>query len=407
MIRLAITGICGTMGRVIARTAKSMPDTFTVVAGVDPSGEEMSEGVKVYPSFDDIDVEVDALIDFSVPAALKGSLLYCQKNNVRLVVGTTGLSDDDKKKIRLASEKVPVFQSGNMSLGVNLQIELVKKAASALAEAYDVEIIEKHHKRKVDSPSGTALMLADAIKSQYASEKEYVFGRHSKNARRTDKEIGIHAIRGGTIVGEHSVSFIGTDEIIEITHTSHSKTIYAVGALRAAEYLMTKDSGFFDMSAIVTEKEVLSHLYTEDDQAIITVSSLPHDANTLSTIFDAVADANVFVDMISTLVQGGTSSEISFSLPKAQLMTAIAALKPLRKRFMGMDIHHVEHITKLSVEGKGMALRHGVAARFFSVMAQAGVKIELVTTSETKISCCLRTVEVPLAVAGLAKEFEL
>jgi len=407
MIRLIINGICGQMGRVLARLAKSMPEEFTVLAGVDKYGTRETEGIPTYKSFQEVPDGADVLIDFSVPGALPEIMSYCVGKGVRAVICTTGLGEREHRLIEGAASKIPVFQSGNMSLGVNLQIELIKKAAAALGEGFDVEILERHHNRKIDAPSGTAYMLADALSAQYPGGKEFVFGRHSKNQRRTPEEIGIHALRGGTIVGEHEVQFLGQDEMVEINHRAYSKQVFAVGALRAAQYLMNKQPGRYNMHNIVTERDVLSHLYTEDNQAVVTLSPLPHESGMLGRAFGLVAEANVFVDMIGTAAPGGVNGDISFSLPKSQLAAAINALKPMRRQYPGMDVHVVDNMTKLTVEGAGMAVRHGVAAKVFEVLGEADVSIELVTTSETKIACCIRTSDVPAAVTALAKRFRL
>lgn len=406
-MKLIINGICGQMGRTLARLAKTMPEEIELFAGVDQCGSSEAEGIPVYSRFSDIPEKADALIDFSVPQALPAVLAYCVEQGVPAVICTTGLGEKEQRLIEHASAKIPVFQSSNMSLGVNLQLELIKQAAAALGDAFDVEILERHHNRKVDSPSGTALTLANGLLGQYPEERELVFGRHSKNKRRSPREIGVHALRGGTIVGEHEVQFLGQDEMIEINHRAYSKQVFAAGAIRAAQYLLSKQPGVYSMHDIVTERDILSHLYTEDQQAVITLSPLPHEAGMLSRVFDLVAGANVFVDMISMAAPGGTNGDISFSLPQGQLAAAINALKPLRSQYMGLDIHAVDHLTKLTVEGAGMAVRHGVAAEVFDVLSAAHVSIELVTTSETKIACCIATGDVPKAVTALAKKFQL
>ena len=407
MVRIIVNGICGQMGRVVVRTAQAMGNAFAVVAGVDQRGGMEVDGVPVYGSYQEIQEQADVVVDFSIPGALPAVLDYCQDNGLGAVICTTGLGEKENRLIQAASQKVPVFQSGNMSLGVNLQIELIKKAAATLGDGFDVEIIEQHHNRKIDSPSGTALMLANALASQYPNGRELVFGRHSKNQRRTPTEIGIHAIRGGTIVGEHKVEFIGQDEMLVIEHKAYSKQVFAVGALRAAQYLCNKEPGIYNMHDVVTEQNVLSHLYTEDNQSIVTLSSLPHEAGIMDHIFGAIAKADVYVDMISMAAPGGACGDVSFSLPSTQLATALNALKPLRSIYRGMDVHALDNITKLTVEGPGMALRHGVAAQLFSVLCAAQVNIELVTTSETKIACCVATTQVPAAVSAIAKHFSL
>ena len=406
MIKIIINGIYGQMGQVILNTARSMPEEFSVIAGVDQHSGEL-DGVPVFASYDDVPEGADAVIDFSVPAALPNVLQYCKRKGVGAVIGTTGLGEQERKLIERAALKAPVFHSGNMSLGVNLQIELIQKAAAALGEGFDVEIIEQHHNRKIDSPSGTALMLANALCEQYPDGKQLVFGRHSKTQRRTPKEIGIHAVRGGTIVGEHKVEFIGKDEVVNIEHKAYSKQVFAVGALRAAQYIVSKQPGSYNMRDIVTERDVLSHLYTEDDQAIITLSPLPHEPGVLSAIFDAIAKANVFVDMISTTAPGGKYKDISFSLPDSQLAAAINALNGLRSQFRDIDVHALDNITKITVEGPGMALRHGVAAELFSVLCHADINIHLGTTSETKIACCIASADVPGAISVISKQFQL
>jgi len=394
------------MGRTILRLCKQNAESFQVVAGVDMFGCSEAEGTPIVREISQAPAGADIVIDFSRAAALPAVLQYCIANKIRLVVGTTGLGEAEKTSLERAAAKIPIFQSGNMSLGVNLQIELVKKAAATLGEGFDIEIVEKHHNLKVDAPSGTALMLADAVKTQFPGGREYVYGRHGKDSRRARNEIGIHSLRGGTVVGEHEVEFFGQDEVVSISHKAYSRQVFGVGALRAAQFLMNKQPGLYSMHDVVTEKDVLSHLYTDDDQAVITVSSLPSEAGVLSQVFGTIARSNVFVDMISVTVPG-ISGSVSFSLPRAQLATALNALKSLRPRYMGMDVHALDNITKITVEGPGMAIRHGVAGQLFSVLADANVSIELVTTSETKIACCVKNSDVSAALAVIARQFAL
>ncbi|MDR1619771.1 MAG: 4-hydroxy-tetrahydrodipicolinate reductase [Clostridiales bacterium] len=407
MIKLLINGACGQMGHTVIRLAQSLPDAFLVAAGIDGCGLTESEGVPVLPSLQNAPQDADVLIDFSRPEAVSDMAAFCQKTDTRLIVGTTGLGKAEMDTLRHAAKKTAIFQCGNMSLGVNLQIELVKNAAATLSEQFDVEIVEKHHNRKVDSPSGTALMLADAMSAQYAKGRSYVYGRHSKNQRRAHNEIGIHALRGGTIVGEHEVIFYGQDEVVSIRHQAYSKNVFAAGALRAAQYLMQKQTGLYNMESIVTEHSVMSHLYTDENQSVITVSALPDEPGALQAIFGAIAEKEVFVDMISLTTPSGKTAEISFSLPKNGLATALNALKALRRDYPGMDVYALDNLTKITVEGPGMALRHGVAGELFGVFAKAGVSIELVTTSETKISCCVKNSDVSAALTAIMAEFQL
>lgn len=246
MTRIIINGINGKMGQAICALALADADRFDVVAGADFNAVACGL-VPFYSNISDVKAPADVIIDFSRPDALEGILAHAKANKMNVVIGTTGLSDSDRSLIKEYSEHIAVFESGNMSIGVNLQLELVKKAASALGDTFDVEIIEKHHNEKADSPSGTCLMLAEAINSQYKCPKEYVFGRHSADKKRESNEIGIHSVRGGTIVGEHQVHFIGEDEVIEITHYAYSKRVLAAGALRAASFIHGKNPGIYNM----------------------------------------------------------------------------------------------------------------------------------------------------------------
>lgn len=182
---------------------------------------------------------------------LRGYINLWRKNNTPIVIATTGLNIEDDKKIEDASKNIPIFKSANMSIGVNLLIDLVKKAALALQDNFDIEIIEKHHNKKVDAPSGTALMIADAINEELDNSMEYKYGREGKSAKREGNEIGIHAIRGGTIPGEHTVIFAGLDEIVEVKHTALSKNIFASGAVKAAKFIVNKENGLYKMENLM------------------------------------------------------------------------------------------------------------------------------------------------------------
>ncbi|NLC68850.1 MAG: 4-hydroxy-tetrahydrodipicolinate reductase [Clostridiaceae bacterium] len=246
MVRIILSGCNGKMGQVVTRLAKQNPDV-KIVAGIDINDSIKND----YPVFNEAvkcNVEADVIIDFSNPSALDSLLKLAISRKLPLVMATTGFSEAQKKQLRETSSKIPVFQSANMSLGVNLLIDLVKKAAKNLESFFDIEIIEKHHNQKIDAPSGTALALADAINDVLEHKQEYVYDRHARRMKRSKKEIGIHAVRGGTIVGEHSVIFAGNDEIIELKHTAMSKDIFAVGAIKAAIFLYDKQPGLYSMN---------------------------------------------------------------------------------------------------------------------------------------------------------------
>lgn len=220
-----------------------------VVCGVDIRKPE-SVKVPVYAAFNDVCTEADVIIDFSSPAVLKDELTWAAAHKCPVVLATTGYSAEDLKLIDECSKKIAVFKTANFSLGVNLLVKLVKDAAAALGENFDIEIIEKHHNKKVDAPSGTALMLAESANSAFTEKKEFLNGRDGAVGKRGN-EIGIHAVRGGTIVGEHDVMFAGEDEIITLSHSARSKKVFAAGAVKAAKWLVGKPAGKYDMTDVL------------------------------------------------------------------------------------------------------------------------------------------------------------
>ena len=250
MLKIIISGCNGHMGRVVEAICNSTPNT-KVVAGFDVLGST-DRDFPVYSSPAQFTGEADAVIDFSSPAALDGLLAFAKATKTPLVLATTGYSPEQIAQIGAAALEVPIFRSANMSLGINVLLELVKKAAAVLGDSYDIEIVERHHRRKVDAPSGTALMIADAAAESCGHDTEYVFERHSVRQPRDKKEIGISAVRGGTIVGEHEIIFAGHDEIMEIKHTALSREIFAQGAVEAAKFIAGVTApGLYDMSMLV------------------------------------------------------------------------------------------------------------------------------------------------------------
>ena len=250
MLKIIISGCNGHMGRVVASLCAADPQV-EVVAGFDVMGSTDRE-FPVFSSPAQFQGKADAVIDFSSPAALAGLLAFGKATKTPLVLATTGYSPEQVAQVGAAALEVPIFRSANMSLGINVLLELVKKAAAVLGDSYDIEIVERHHRRKVDAPSGTALMIADAAASACGHETEYVFERHSVRQPRDKKEIGISAVRGGTIVGEHEIIFAGHDEVMEIKHTALSREIFAQGAVEAAKFMATVTApGMYDMSMLV------------------------------------------------------------------------------------------------------------------------------------------------------------
>lgn len=252
MVNIAIVGCNGKMGHFVADAVAQNSDA-TAVFGVDAFGESTYD-FPVYKSFKEITEKPDVIIDFSNPAVLDGMLEYALENSVPCVICTTGFSAEQIEKIKEASEKIAVFHSGNMSLGINLLIELTKEAAKVLGNSFDIEIIEKHHNLKVDAPSGTALMIADGISETLENEPQYVYDRHTYRKKRSKNEIGIHAVRGGTIVGEHDVIFAGHDEVITISHQAQSKEVFAVGSVNAAVFLAGQKPGMYNMGNLLSAK---------------------------------------------------------------------------------------------------------------------------------------------------------
>ena len=250
MVRIIMCGCNGKMGQSISNIVASDPDT-EMVAGIDIR----DDGRNPYPVFTDINdcnVEADCLIDFSNASGVDRMLDYCVEKHLPCVLCTTGLSEQQLKKVNEASEKVAILKSANMSIGINLLMKLLKEVTEVLAPAgFDIEIVEKHHKLKLDAPSGTALALADSINETLDNSYEYVYDRSSRRQKRPVKEIGISAVRGGTIVGDHDVIFAGEDEVITISHSAYYKAVFGKGAVQAAKFLTGKWPGFYQMSDVI------------------------------------------------------------------------------------------------------------------------------------------------------------
>lgn len=249
MIKILLFGANGRMGNAVTAAANESDGVFAVTSGVD-----VSDADSPFPVYHDIELVSDipdVIIDFSHHTSLPSIMRYAVKHSVPVVIATTGHTDEEMQTMKDSAESIPIFFSRNMSLGVNLLIALAKKASSILGEDFDIEIIEKHHHNKLDAPSGTALMIADAI-SQTRNDTEYVYDRHSVRKKRESKEIGIHAVRGGSIIGEHEVIFAGKDEVITISHSAASRELFATGALKAAEFIIKQESGLYSMDDMLS-----------------------------------------------------------------------------------------------------------------------------------------------------------
>lgn len=234
MVRILLNGCCGKMGQIIVESSNNFPN-IEIVAGIDKYPNN-KYNFKIFTNVNEVDIDYDVLIDFSRPEALKDLLNLSIRKNKPIILCSTGYNEKDLDLITEKSNIIPIFKSANMSLGINLINSLLKKIVPILYENYDIEIIEKHHNQKVDSPSGTALLLADTIKDLVSNEIKYVYGRKGISKRETN-ELGIHSVRGGSIVGDHDIIFAGSGEIIELSHKALSREVFAVGALKAAEYM--------------------------------------------------------------------------------------------------------------------------------------------------------------------------
>lgn len=400
MIRVIICGANGRMGQAIAGAVANSED-ICVVAGIDKLPDCRKNSFPVYADIFDCRESADVIIDFSRPDALRANLVYAKHHGLPIVIATTGYSALEKELIKEASLMIPVFFSANMSIGVNLQIELARKAASFLGEECDIEIVEKHHNQKVDSPSGTALAIAESINEALICPKPFVLGRNTQSQAR-GREIGIHSVRGGTIAGDHSVLFICPDEIIEINHYAQSRQIFAHGALRAASFLYGKPAGLYNMDDIITQNAV-TNVYKTDSQAVVTLARLPFSPEIIAQIFKDVAEADIKIDIISQTAPHEGRVRLSFSLPESDIEKCASTVK----KYAQGETLFIENrnLSKLTVEGAGMQHQSGVAARLFGALAEKNIGISIITTSETAISFCVDANQSGDAIAVVAEAF--
>lgn len=250
-VKIILAGAAGRMGKAVCEAAKG-DGRFTIIAGIDISPAQAE--FPIYNGIGDLSPQLgaDVIIDFSHHSALEGILKYAKEAGCAAIICTTGHTEAEKNMMIEAAKEIPLFHSGNMSIGINLLMALVKKAAAAL-EGFDIEIIEKHHHNKLDAPSGTALMLADAASETVPYDAKYVYERHSVRQKRSPSEIGIHSVRGGSIVGEHDVIFAGADEVITLSHSAASRDVFAQGALKAALFMKGKPAGAYNMENVINE----------------------------------------------------------------------------------------------------------------------------------------------------------
>lgn len=248
MIQLLVCGCGGKMGAAV-QSFVAERDDCCIAAGVDLTGK--GGEFPVHRTISEVNEHIDVVVDFSHPSALPGILAYCKEHDTPAVLCTTGYNAEEVESVKEAAKALPIFYSRNMSLGVNLLVELCKKAEAVLGTDFDVEIVEMHHNQKIDAPSGTALMLADTINEVRENEMKYTYDRHSQRKKREKSEIGLHSVRGGTIVGEHEVIFSGRHEVLKLSHSAQSKELFASGAVNAAVFMSGKPAGLYDMSDLV------------------------------------------------------------------------------------------------------------------------------------------------------------
>lgn len=396
MIKLALGGACGRMCRTIYRSLIGSEDFF-IVFGVDAYPAD-DIPYPLYKSFSDAEgraEKADVIIDFSAAAALDGVLDYAMKTKTALVLATTGHSPEQTERIMAASEKIPIFKASNMSLGINLLINLSKEAMKFLGEGYDVEIVETHHNKKLDAPSGTALTLANEINAVRTDPLVPTFGRRETAHRREANEIGIHAVRGGTVVGKHDVMFFGTGEVLKLSHEAESKEVFVRGALRAAAFLKDKKCGFYNMKSIIGDFYTVRAVTSEENVSLVHHSSISPEA--FLGLLSYIKEANVNLDMISQNLNADGTLAVSFSLSDNDLETVESLLPDKDKaiRYRGK--------VKLTTEGAGMQHKSGVLLEVLSILKKFGSSAHAITTSETKITCCVDNENIEEIKAELKK----
>lgn len=381
MIKVIICGIGGKVGSSLIPVI-SKKDNLQLVAGIDKFASQSNFAVKVFPSFKDCDIVGDVVIDFSRPEALEDILEYCIKTGAKLVLSTTGHTAEQQEKINEAAKIIGIFQSSNMSLGVNLLINLSKQAARFFGNSYDIEIVEYHHNLKVDSPSGTALSIANNINEVFEDNKHFVYGRHGREDKRTPADLGIHAVRGGTIVGKHDVMFIGTDEIVTLTHEAQSRQVFAMGALRAAEFMMDMPAGRYSMDDVIGKDFSVTIVSGTNNVTLITLSDISFYS--FNTLLQKLAENKINLDMISqTLTVIGTVN-VSFTFEDAETEIVEETLKKL-----SIPYTFRKNQAKLLIEGAGMEHQYGIAASALSALSDNKIDVFAITTSETKIELCV------------------
>jgi 4-hydroxy-tetrahydrodipicolinate reductase len=404
MLRIILSGCGGRMGQVITSMVEKM-DNASIVAGIDVI--DVDSPYPVFKTLGECDVEGDVVIDFTSPKNSEALVAYAVEKHLPVVLATTGQEPSQLALIEQAAEHIALFRSGNMSLGINLVQQLLQSTTKVLGDRYDIEIIEKHHNQKKDAPSGTALMLADSVNEVRLKKLAYINGRSGADALRSPSELGIHAIRGGTIVGQHQVLFSGDDELISIEHHAYSRQVFATGAIRAASYVVRQKPGLYSMQDMIFEESAITTLYVNEKQILVSVDSLPHDMNAVSELYSALAEGDILVDMISHTGSSNGHIYIAFTIEERSREKAQKILQGYIEGYESVKVRIVEDVTKLTVEGPGMEFQSGVASRLFSIMAHSSIDVLAVSTSEIKISFVTHSQDVEKATQLIKEEFRI
>ena len=406
MISIILQGCGGTMGKSFTAVVNENTDV-KIEAGIDPIANSTDYTFPVYQSVENCCEQADIIVDFSAPAALKELLEYSFAKKLPLIIATTGHSEEDLVLIKEYSKHIPIFKSTNMSFGVNVMVDLIKKTALVFGNNFDIEIVERHHNLKKDHPSGTAYSLANAINSVFDDSKKLILGRDNKNGIRREKEIGIHAVRGGTIVGEHDVIFAGKDEVLEIKHSAQSKRVFSQGTLQAVRFMNGIHSGLYSMEHMINQENVVTNISTNKNEALVSIFDFPSQSQKMTEFFLTLGELEVNVDMISQTTPVKGKVNISFSIPKADVDKVSITIKKLVTVIPDLQYSVLTSIAKITVEGVGMKTQSGVAAQIFKTIADLSIELLAVTTSETKISCVIPAKESFRVTSAIQSYFDL
>ena len=379
--RVLIIGVNGAMGQHLAQIFTEAPD-FQVAAGIDlfPSAHE--NAFPVYQTPTDCKEKIDFLIDFSKPGALDANLNYARSHQLPVIIATTGYSDAQKQLIAAAAKEIPVFFTANMSLGVNLQLQLCQQAAKFFGDLADIEIIEKHHNRKVDAPSGTALLLADSMNEAMGDIYHYQCARYGGDCKRKPGEIGIHSVRGGNIAGDHEVSFITNEEILTISHHAETRKVFAVGALRAARFLLNQKAGLYSMHDILAESDAVKKAVIEPDVALITVKNASCTISYLSRLITSLTHEGIKADLLSQSAASQGRINLSFSVKSGNLL---AAEKCICESAPDVDYMIQRGLCKYTLFSPESVLSNEKLTRFLSRMAGSYIDILLLSMLDNQL----------------------